>query len=207
MFVYYIYEQEKFSNKRPFCNGSCYLSARVLTLSAGRMTVKNLLSLPCFSEDTFGIGEEIMNTEEAICFLKQLKTVSARIEAKGFEINRIVKSRDFLETLKMDEIAKANRENGELEAALSTLRVVSDRYGGIIRSLTESMERAASERERAERIFAVLPPVYEKLLRLRYLSQKSWVAVSMELNYSERQTYYLHKSAVAKFAELWSMEE
>lgn len=144
-----------------------------------------------------------MNNEEAICFLKQLKGITARIEAKGLEINRIVKSRDFLEEMKMSEIARANRENGELEAAVSSLRVISSRYGGIIKSLTEGMEKDIAERERAEKVFKSLNPTHERLLRLRYLSQKSWVKISMELNYSERQTYYLHKTAVESFARAW----
>ncbi len=145
-----------------------------------------------------------MNNEEAICFLKKLKGISARIEAKSLEINRIVKSRDFLEGIKMDEIAKANRHNGEIDAAVSSLKVISSRYGGIIKNLTEGMENDIAERERAEAVFKSLLPIYEKLLRLRYLSQKSWVAISMEINYSERQTYYLHKAAVESFAKAWS---
>ena len=147
-----------------------------------------------------------MNEKEAAAFLKDLKNTAARNDAKVFEINRIMKNRDFIESLKLDEITAAAGDREDLLAAVAALRAASERYGAILEKLSESISGNLQKRDRAEEILCSLPPVYEKILRARYLRGKSWVAVSMELNYSERQTYYLRKKALAEFAKKWDAQ-
>ena len=146
-----------------------------------------------------------MTENEALIFLKNIKGVTAKIEAKSYEIKRVLTSREFVETLRYEEMLERYRGNEEMvKKTLEKLEKTSFCFSNILDSLTSDLEKTVKEREDAEKVFSSLPEVCEKLLRLRYIEGRPWFYVADKLIYSDRQTYYLHKKAVKKFAENWT---
>lgn len=65
-------------------------------------------------------------------------------------------------------------------------------------AINDKIIEAYKEAQSIETVISQLEPIERTLMRARYIEGKSWEEVCVELNYSWRQTHYIHSNSLKK---------
>ena len=103
--------------------------------------------------------------------------------------------------------AEATKMTRQLSKAPIRISSTDDRLSEIVCKIVEvqneinrQLEKSYECTAKIEKAIETLPPREALLIRLRYLDQKRWEEICVEMNYSWRQIHYIHAEALKMLA-------
>ncbi len=129
-------------------------------------------------------------------YLQQARSIQIRLSAMAEQLERLRSAAEYMAPLLSDMPKSSTRNIRASEDAV--IRVMD---------FEERMKAQYDELAKInETINAVDDPILHTLLVKRYISGKSWAAISRELYYSEAQVYRLHTAALNEVERLMANE-
>ena len=102
---------------------------------------------------------------------------------------------------------EATKMTRQLSKAPIRISSTDDRLSEIVCKIVEvqneinrQLEKSYECTAKIEKAIETLPPREALLIRLRYLDQKRWEEICVEMNYSWRQIHYIHAEALKMLA-------
>lgn len=129
-------------------------------------------------------------TKKDLCELFWMKKNISRLEERLFEL-------ETKATQITTRLSKEPKGTPILEDKLGeTVAKMVDLQNEINEQLAEYYEKVKV----IEQAISKLPPREALLIRLRYIEQKRWEEICVEMNYSWRQIHYIHSEALKLLA-------